>query len=72
MREPTVTAMAGAIFCQACLIRCCPVHLGIFRPAPPMQVHYAGCHDQACTGCLPPEWVHWDREARDAREARGE
>ena len=58
------------IFCPACLIRQCPVHLGISEPLPPMQIHYAGCRDDACDGCLPPAWLEWRREAEEAQRER--
>lgn len=58
------------IYCQPCLLRSCPVHLPIVRPPEPRQVHWAGCRSEECAGCLPPQWVEWDREAREAAASR--
>lgn len=54
----------AVILCQACLLRRCPVHLGIFKPPEPRIVHYAGCQDESCTGCLPPQWLEWEQHRR--------
>lgn len=56
------------IYCPACELRTCPVHLGIATPPPLMQVHWAGCSAPDCTGCLPPQWTEWDRQAQAAAQ----
>lgn len=56
--------------CRACLTGTCPVHKPITSP-PPRQVHWAGCRGEHCESCLPPAWIQWDREIREARVARG-